>query len=345
MFSKKEPEKATNYFCENCNFKCSHLVHWKRHLMTQKHQNATNCSQKSTEKNNQFFCKKCNFTCHKLSLWNRHLSTSKHQKDPNSDKKIQIVNKYQCQCGKLYSHNASLHRHKLTCSHLITPVTTVIPITQDNIHEKEDFTKIIYKLIENQQELTNKIIEMSMNHSNISNNNSNNTNSHNKFNINFFLNETCKDALNLSDFVQSIQVGLDDLEYTGEAGYAKGIGHIFTKALQNLEVNKRPIHCSNIKHETLYIKDEDKWDKDRNKLTNAIKEVGNKNIKQIPKWQKHNPKYADSESKVNDTYLSIVSNSMIGFEEQEILTNIDKIVTTIAKETTIDKDVLCVTQV
>jgi hypothetical protein len=326
MFSKKDPEKANNYFCEKCNFKCSHLVFWNRHLATLKHQNATNVSQKNSKKSNQFFCQKCNFTCHKLSLWNRHISTAKHQKDPNFDKKIQIVNKYQCHCGKLYSHNASLQRHQSSC----------ILKHNASLKDTELITNIVLTIFDKcKDEFFTKQINNTTN-----NNNTTNTNSHNQFNLQFFLNEQCKDAMNLSDFVKNIHVTISDLEHTGEVGYANGISAIIGNALENLDVYKRPIHCSNVKHETLYIKDEDKWEKetkDREKLIGAIKEVGNKNIQQITQWQKQNPQYTDSESNTSDKYMNIVSNAMVGFETDEINNNYKKIVTNIAKKTTIDK--------
>jgi uncharacterized protein YutD len=324
MFSEKDPEKVNEYFCEICNFKCSYLVYWNRHLLTLKHQKATNVEQKNTQKSNQFFCQKCKYTCHKLSLWDRHIATSKHNKDPNSDKKIQLVNKYQCHCGKIYSHNASLQRHQLSC---------ILNNNNNNNNNISNNMELIVKLL-------TQIIEQQKIPTINTNTNSHNTNSHNQFNLQFFLNEQCKDAMNLSDFVKNIQVTVSDLEHTGEVGYANGISAIIGKALENLDVYKRPIHCSNVKHETLYIKDEDKWEKEtkeREKLINAIKEVGNKNIQQLGQWQKENPQYTDYESNTNDKYIHIVSNAMVGFETDEINTNYKKIVTNIAKQTTIDK--------
>jgi hypothetical protein len=166
-------------------------------------------------------------------------------------------------------------------------------------------------------------------------------NSNNKaFNLNFFLNETCKEALNMSEFVSSIKVSLDDLENTGRKGYVQGISNIILRNLQCLEQHQRPIHCNDQKREIIYIKDNNKWEKEcDNKpiLTKAIKVIANENIKQIRNWQKKYPHCMDYDSKQNNLYLKIVSNSMNGLTEEESHTNISKIISNVVKETIIDK--------
>ena len=169
----------------------------------------------------------------------------------------------------------------------------------------------------------------------------NHTNSHNKtFNLQFFLNETCKDAMNIMDFVESIQLQLSDLESVGKLGYVEGISNIITKNLKALDVTQRPVHCTDKKRETIYIKDEDKWEKEDDqkvKLRKAIKKVANKNIKQISEWQKQNPEYNDPDSKQNDKYMKIVLNSMSGSTIEEQKNNINKIIKNVAKEVVIEK--------
>jgi hypothetical protein len=172
-------------------------------------------------------------------------------------------------------------------------------------------------------------------------NNITNTNSHNKtFNLNFFLNETCKNALNIDEFVSSIKVSLDDLENTGRQGYIEGISSIILNKLKNLNHYDRPIHCADQKREILYIKNDNQWTKDDEQKTNlskAIKEVANKNIKQISEWQKLNPEYNDPDSKQNDKYMKIVLNSMSGSTVEEQKNNINKIIKNVAKEVIIEK--------
>ncbi len=166
-------------------------------------------------------------------------------------------------------------------------------------------------------------------------------NSHNKaFNLNFFLNETCKDAMNISDFVNSIKLNLDDLENTGRTGYIEGVSNIILKNLNNIEQHLRPLHCSDTKREILYVKDNNKWEKetdDKPILTKAIKVIANENIKQIKNWTAKNPDCTSSNSRKNDLYLKIVSNSMNGLTEEEGKKNINKIISNVAKETFIQK--------
>jgi hypothetical protein len=169
----------------------------------------------------------------------------------------------------------------------------------------------------------------------------NTINSNNKtFNLQLFLNETCKDAINLSDFVNQVKVSINDLEETGKLGYAEGISKVFINNLNDIDFNIRPLHCSDSKREILYIKDNDEWIKDDDQksfLTNAIKQVANKNIKQISEWQKLYPDYSDPDSKQNDKYMRIVLNSMSGSTKEESNKNYEKIVKNITKEVIIAK--------
>jgi len=173
--------------------------------------------------------------------------------------------------------------------------------------------------------------------------NTTNMNSHNKtFNLNFFLNETCKNALNITDFVSSIKVSLADLENTGRQGYVEGISNIILNKLKNLNHYDRPIHCADQKREVLYIKNDNQWIKESEEkplLTKAIKTIANENIKQIKTWRDKNPECTDAESKKNNLYLKIVSNSMNGSTEEESDKNLHKIISNVAKETIIPKEV------
>jgi hypothetical protein len=206
--------------------------------------------------------------------------------------------------------------------------------------ETFDKEMLIIQLLKQNQELQQSLIELSKKSINITNNNNTN-NSHNKtFNLQFFLNEECKDALNISEFVSSIKVELEDLEATGRLGYVEGVSRIMNKNLKDLDINKRPIHCSDLKREILYIKNDDQWIKEEETkpiLKKAIKQVANENIKQINEWKKKYPDCTDSDSRKNDTYLKIVSNSMSGLTTEEQLKNYEKIISRVAKESVIDK--------
>jgi hypothetical protein len=182
-----------------------------------------------------------------------------------------------------------------------------------------------------------QIVELAKNAGhNITNNTTNNS-----FNLTMYLNETCKDALNIMDFVNQLQVGIKDLEETGRLGFADGISQIFINGLKQIDINNRPVHCSDLKRETLYIKNNNEWNKEdgeRKVLTSAIKHVVNKNIKQIPEWTKVHPDFNDSDSKQNDRYLQIVMESMSGSSQEEATKNYNKIIKNIAKETVIEKE-------
>ena len=286
------------------------------------------------KKPNQFTCKSCDFfTCNKKDF-NRHIKTKKHISNVSqwfSTEKTQKT-PYQCSCGRLYKDNSGLWRHKKRCNKIYTDITDI----NEEPPEFKITTKMFYDLLKQNNELQKSIIEISKEKPPIINNNCNNK----TFNLQVYLNETCKNAINLTDFVDSIKVQIKDLERVGEKGYAEGISDIFISNLQQLNTHSRPIHCSDSKREILYIKDAEQWTKDdecKTVLTKAIKQVANKNIKQISEWQKLHPEYSDPESKQNDKYMKIVLNSMSGSTKEESTKNYEKIVKNVIKETIIEK--------
>ena len=233
---------------------------------------------------------------------------------------------------------SSLCKHKKTCK---------ILVKSNDVQISKDITpELIIEIIKQNKELQQTLIEqnktiLELAKNTGSNNNYINSNNNKTFNLQVFLNETCKDAINLTDFVNQIQLSVTDLEETGKLGYAEGISKVFIKNLNDIDFTQRPIHCSDSKREILYIKDDNQWNKDdenKTHLTKAIKQVANKNIKQIPIWQKENPEYNDSSSKKNDQYLKIVSNAMNGLTIEETQKNYDKIISKLAKEVVIQKD-------
>jgi hypothetical protein len=251
--------------------------------------------------------------------------------------------KFMCpNCCRLYKDNSGLWRHKKKC--LAEDIDNIIPAiqNQNQNYEQPNKDNLIEYLIKENAEFKTLIMELVKKENNtLTNINSNNVNSNNKtFNLQFFLNEQCKDALNIGEFVDSIKVQLSDLETVGHIGYVEGVSKILIKNLNELDVVKRPIHCSDLKREVLYIKDDDKWSKendDKLVIKKAIKDVANKNIRQINEWTNLNPDCKQSDSKKNDQYLKIVMNSMSGGSNEEQNHNIDKIIKNITKSVIIEK--------
>ena len=275
--------------------------------------------------NGYFTCETCNFKCSKKGDYSRHIITPKHKIQQSSTQNTSKT--FTCECGRNYKERTGLWKHKKLCSAKVAI----------NITDKDS---IIINLLQQNAELQKSLIELSKEKT-ITNNNNTQTNSHNKtFNLQFFLNETCKDALNINDFVSSIRVQLTDLETTGRVGYVEGISKIIVHNLNNMEQYRRPMHCSDVKREIMYIKDNDEWTKEDTEkplLTRAIKIIANENIKKISEWKRVNPDCTDSDSKKNNVYLNIVSNAMSGSSQDESNKNIEKIISNIVKETQIEK--------
>lgn len=279
-----------------------------------------------------YYCDKCNYVCSKKSCWTQHLLTRKHNE-------INIANKiYACnKCNMEFKHQSSCCRHKKKCYNK----KDILEETTIN-HLSSITPELILELIKNNKELQQIVLEQHTTLNNlvkngVSTNYLNNSNNNNKtFNLQFFLNETCKDAMNIMDFVDSIKLQLSDLEKVGEIGYTQGISNIITTNLKALEVTQRPVHCTDKKRETMYIKDEDKWEKDddnNTKLRKAIKRVANKNITLLPRFREKYPDYSNSSSRISDKYDHIVVEAMGGVgnndleKEDKIIHNISKCVT------------------
>jgi hypothetical protein len=302
-----ETNFSPKFVCETCNIKTSNKKDYNKHILTAKHKMLTNVNELGTncskipEKNKDYTCEKCN---------------------------------------KIYLSRVGLWKHKKKCNNLIESENNEYMYQGINIKDKD---ALVLHLLKQNGDLQNKIIEMASQPNTM--NNSNNINTTNNignktFNLQFFLNETCKDAMNITDFVNNVKVELDDLENTGRCGYIEGITDIIFKNLNKLEQPLRPLHCSDLKREILYIKDNNEWTKETEEkpiLTKAIKTIANENIKQIYKWREKYPDCTQADSKKNDLYLKIVSNSMNGLTKEEGDKNINKIISNVAKKVIIDK--------
>ena len=290
-------------------------------------------------------CEKCCYKTSNKKDYTKHLSTLKHK---NNGLTTENNKKYICEdCKKSFNDRAGLWRHKKKCEFFVKHEKVIDNIegSKNNINFND--CSVFFELIKQNQEFKNlileqnkQIIELSSN-KNIITNCNNNINSHNKtFNLQVFLNEKCKDALNISDFVNSLKLTLEDLENVGENGFVNGITKIFVNGLKQLDVYKRPIHCSDLKRETMYLKNENVWEKDNENKENmkkVIKQIANKNIKKIYEWKDKYPDCKYSDSKKNDQYSRIIIESMGAktIEEDQVL--YEKIIKNIAKETIIDK--------
>jgi hypothetical protein len=304
-------------------------------------------------KNLQYFtCIFCDYNTSKNADYKKHLLTIKHKRLMVANKSLLEENSqsniYICVCNKSYQHMSSLCKHKQKCIYAnINKENNYIEKDTEKDTDIEPSSKDMIKMMKMQmienQEIRSLIIELLKKETISSqiNNISNISNCNNKsFNLNFFLKEQCKDALNINEFVDSIKIQLADLEEFAHLGYADGVSNIFVKGINALEVHKRPIHCSDAKREVLYIKNNDEWIKetdDKPLIKNAIKRVAFKNIRQINEWVKENPTCKDTTTKKFDQYNKIVMNSMSGVTEEEQKDNIEKIVKNVTKAVVIEK--------
>lgn len=312
-----------------------------------------NIEQIEQKMSNLFFCNFCDYTTSRKLNYERHLSTDKHKKrvmepfgakitqkneqNEQNDENNKTVNSdiFECDCGKEYKYSRGLSKHKKTCSKQKS-----IFEHYNNEGELKVLTNLVLEVVKKNQELVtqnnelaNKLVEMSKTTTNNTMINSHNNNK--TFNLNMFLNETCKDAMNITDFIDSLQLQLSDLEDVGKLGFVEGISNIIVKNLKAMDIHKRPVHCADKKREVIYIKDQDKWEKEneqKHKLRKAIKRVAFKNEKLLPKYKELHPGCNYSDSKYSDQYSKLVIEAMGGDTYKE-----DKIISKIAKEVIIDK--------
>lgn len=295
------------FHCEACDYSTSNRKDFKKHESTKKHENnqlsVTYASQKSPDPSDKI-CKFCNkgFKC-RMSLW-------RHSKKCVKDESVgDFANKDAI--WELIKQNKELQN---------------VLVEQNNAIMDQN-TKLIELSKQNaltQQTITNNTI----------------TNNNNQFNLNVFLNEQCKDAISFIDFVNSLQIQVKDLEKTGQLGYVEGISNIFLSGLRKLDVFTRPIHCTDLKRETVYVKDQDTWEKDnadKAKLKLAIQQVARRNLKNLPAWQEENPDFKTLDTKENNEFLKIALNALGGETEEEEDKLTEKIIKNVLKDVVVDK--------
>ena len=295
---------------------------------------------KITSKNIKIFsCEKCDFKCSKKGDWNRHTLTLKHQNLTLSNACDKILHHTCDFCNKKYSSRNGLWHHKKKCEmknndHINKELETC------NQQKLEPTDKdLVMLLIKENNELKNMMMEVikTRTHNTYMNNSHNQT-----FNLNVFLNETCKDAMNIMDFVNSMEINLDDLEKVGELGYVNGMTNIIIKNLKALDITKRPLHCTDVKREIMYIKDDNKWEREtenKDKIKKALKYIMHKNAKMLNVFKEKHPDCIKSYSKRSDQYNKLVVEVLGGKGDNEPQHN-EKIIRRIAREVTIDKTLL-----
>jgi hypothetical protein len=302
--------------------------------------------EKSLKIPQEYNCKYCNYITCSFKDFNKHLHTNKHLNRTNLNNLEQNIlenpKEYKCKiCNKSYKARNSLWYHEQKCN--IQEVNNDEPSDKQLIlqilKQNSELIKENSELRKEQTDIKELILEIVKNgtHNTTNNNTITHTNSHNKaFNLNFFLNETCKNAMNITDFVDSIKLQLSDLMEVGELGYVEGISKIIVKNLNNLDETVRPIHCTDKKRETMYVKDEGQWEKEddnKTKLKKAINKVANKNIRLLPQFREKYPEYKNSSSKISDVHDKLVIEVMETDDGKK-----EKIIKNISKATTIKEN-------
>ena len=294
-------------------------------------------------------CKQCDYTTCRKSQYDRHLTTAKHKFRTNGTNRTDLVhiNKFECECGKIYTARNSFWYHKQKCKGVVPEQAPVTPpldssLVIELLKQNQEFKELMIEQHKRMTEQQDTIIELSKNAGNTTNNTINNT-TNNKFNLNVFLNETCKDAINLNDFIQSIVLSVNDFIKTGEVGYVRGISDIMLERIRDMHPHIRPIHCTDLKRETVYVKDSDIWSKeDENKthLRKAVRIVADKNRSLVHPWREDNPNYEILDTPECDKFFEYTKASLGGYGKEEDLKFENKIINNILKETIVDKNIL-----
>ena len=352
-FENTAKKTAIEYTCLTCDFITYKKYNYEQHLLTKKH--IYNCENIVKDKK-QFHCKDCDIFFSKNIDLIRHMNTRKHLKKIGS---ININNTFECNiCNKQFNKQSLLNRHLSSKLHLTQndgkeELNVYRNIEENKIEEPDKYVDIVNKLlVENkelrsffieqfreQNDIITKLVDSNKSNKIITNtNNTINVNNNQKFNFNLFLNEHCKDAMNLPEFIENIEISHSDLENNAQLGFVDGISKIFLDNIKQLSLYERPIHCTDLKRETLYIRCDDKWSKEDSieKLNTAIRDVSYKSIGVLNEWKQSNPEYQDINSEFSDKCIVMSKNTLAGYERD---TYYPKVIRIISKETMVDKNI------
>ena len=307
-----------------------------------------------------YVCNSCDYNSSSKKDYNKHLLTRKHKILTKTDIKIPQPQTYSCQCGKIYKHRQSLHNHVIKCKYgasidTSNPANSNIVITDsaaliELLRQNQEFKQLMIDQNNQMQEtqtqlqqsyaqnteLQHQMVELFKEGKTITHNN----HTSNKFNLNFFLNDTCKDAISITDFLRNMNVHIDELEYIGNHGYVNGMTKMIMDRLKGMDITKRPIHCTDIKRETMYIKDDSGWSKDTDELTKLRKILGRismNNYRTVPDWRNAHPECEVMETKTYDFCYKMM-RALLGDVEEEQIKLDNKIIRNMAKELFVHKN-------
>jgi hypothetical protein len=316
MNPKISPNIPSKFTCEACYYITGNKKDYNKHMLTRKHLNRTELNDIEHEKgeSENYICKNCNKPYKaRNSLWYHEKKCKKTEDVKNKD---DSVNGGNINGGNISDASSN--------------------IIQLLIKESSEFKNIILEMVKSNTDIQKQMIDVCKTSNSVVNTNSHNTTNNKIFNLQVFLNEECKDAMNMSDFINSIEIKISDLVNIGKLGYVEGMSNIIIKQLNDTDINKRPVHCSDAKRETLYIKEENKWEKETQEtkqMLTAVRGVNKKNYQLLNKWKETHPKCMDSKSNQSDEYMKVVSKVMDGDVE-----NINKVIKKVAKEVVIEKE-------
>ena len=341
----------TVFICKDCVFLCNYESDYKRHLKTKKHiknieissnsnvsttGNASKTNKKSSNKKSSNIDER--YKSEEGRFLVRDTITNSHVVvDVDIKSNIASIEEcddgiHECECGKVFKSSSGLRKHKrhLCC----TKDNIIMKLIKDNVEMKELMREQQKFMREQQEQYHKQLVEMipmvcATNNTNLITNNHNHMSIKQKFNLNVFLNEQCKDALNIGDFINSLQITLDDLSVTREKTLEDSVENIFLRGLKELDIYKRPIHCTDHKRDVMYIKDEEKWEKDEGniKLKDTIGAISRKQIKKLKEWKDSDPEVTKTTSVKNDKFLltlNHVCTPIPEVSEKRLIKNIGK---------------------
>lgn len=335
MLKKSCENSQQIMYCETCDYKTTRKNDYYKHLLTAKHKKIQNLQEKvaksqSIKSHGVLYCEKCNYICRNNYNFEKHKLTLKHLQNDKLPEPCTTL--FVCFCGKKYKFLSGLTRHKNVCKNFVNNSISIQEIVQKNNDLLKDNNEFKELLIEQNK----KIMEIVSSKTTIINNNTQNNMT---FNLNYFLNEKCKDAINMVDFIDSLKVTIEDLENTGKNGLVKSLTHCITRELEKLDIYSRPIHCVDKNRKVLHIKNENKWQRDTDVHTatkTVISKINHKmNVSQIPKWKNIYPLCEIASDTQNTIYLKIVRNMIV----DEYDNTYEKVITNISNKIFINKGI------